>query len=373
MLEGKIPGCRFRYLSRIDLSARNMKTNHWALVTAVALVGGPGVSTAQIETEDCQLQVETGTTLMASGGSGDAIADKGGMGFDLFTTLTAGRGAWGMLLEAETHSMADRLSRKNSSYQSHEAIRSGDAALAELHYTFPALGGQWSVGLLDSKVHIDGSEVANDDKEQFLGEAFVNNPAIAIPENDLGLAYKREPLTHVPGITLLAMKSELTTASSSHPVRGVFLAAEAFKPVGPFLARFGAWTRSSTVAIRNGNHWEGTDYGYYVSVDGLASRFSWNLRVGKAEMASSVKASYFGAALRIPLRQSELGIGVGRSVRNATALSGQKGSSNYLELFYRFTAFRRVIITPDIQYERISGVHGKENLLTARVRFRVVS
>lgn len=350
-----------------------MRTFQWALIATAVLVGGPAVSSAQTETEKPLLLVEMGTTLVASGGTGDAIEDKGGIGFDLYTTFPTGRGAWGMLLEAETHSMTDFLSREGGGFQSNEPSRSGDAELAELHYTFPALGGEWSVGLLDSKVHIDGSEVANDDKEQFLGEAFVNNPAIAIPENDLGLAYRRESLQYIPGFTLLAMKSEVTPVSTSPPVRGAFLAAEAFKPFGPVLARFGAWTRRSTVPVRSGNHWEGNDSGYYVSVDGHASMFSWNLRAGKAELANSVEASYFGAALRIPLRQSELGIGAGRSVRNATALSDQKGRSNYLELFFRFTAFQRIVITPDIQYEQVSGIHGEENLLTARVRFRVVS
>lgn len=350
-----------------------MKTIHWILVAAAALAGEPAVSTAQSENEYPLLQVETGTTLMASAGSGDAIEDEGGMGFDLFTTLPAGRGAWGMLLEAETHSMVNHLSRSGGGFETHDAFLSGEATLAEFHYTFPALGGEWSVGLLDSKVHIDVSAVANDDKEQFLGAAFVNNPAIAIPENDLGLTYRREAGPRAPGFTLLAMTGKFTPANSSRSARAVFLAAEAFKPVGPLLVRLGAWTHGSTLRIRGNARWEGNETGHYLSVDGHASVLSWNLRAGKADLAGEVEESYFGATLRIPLWQSELGIGIGRSVRNGAALSGGRGSSDYLELFYRFTAFQRIIITPDIQFERINGIHGRENLLTARVRFRVVS
>ncbi len=350
-----------------------MKTIHRILILAATLTGEPAVSTAQTENEHPKLNVEVGTTLMATANNENAAGDEGGMGFDLFTSLPVGRGSWGLLLEAETHNMADHLSRQGGDFQSHEPFRSGEAAVAEFHYTFPALGGEWSVGLLDSKVHIDGSEVANDDKEQFLGAAFVNNPSIAIPENDLGLAYRREALQHIPGFTLLAMTSEFKRVDSNRSARGLFVAAEAFKPVGPLLARLGAWSRHTSLPIRGGIEREGSESGIFVSLDGHTSGLSWNVRVGKALLARSIEESYFGATLRVPVRQGELGIGLGHSVRDGAALSGGQGSSDYLELFYRFIAFRRVIITPDIHYERTKGIHGGENVVTACVRFRVVS
>lgn len=352
-----------------------MKSASHRLIAATLLVALPATVAAEPEERDAPGGVEIGTTLTATADNSDSEVNEGVMAFDVLTTIPTASGNWGLLVEAFTHPVADQTRDTAAFETGHGAwgqAHAGSARLAELHYGFRALGGDWSVGLLDSKVHIDGSDVANDDKEQFLGAAFVNNPAIAIPDSSFGVAYQHAPGAHAPGYTVLMTATETRVAGGDDPVDSLFLALEASREIGGLTARLGAWTYGTRHPFPSEAGYRARDHGFYVSVDGQSARMGWNLRGGSARLGGLAKESFLGAAALIPVRQNVFGVGVGHSIRSGRALTGHGGRTSYLEFFYRFNALGRFSVTPDIQYQRITGVPGARNVFSACLRLRVV-
>lgn len=352
-----------------------METARLSLICIALLVGIPAALAAGEEESDYPGIVEIGTTLTALAGSGDSVEAEHGMAFDVYTAVPTRTGGWSLLVEAATHPMSSQLSRGGlpaDGQESWRAAYSGEAHLAELHYSFQALGGAWSIGLLDSKLHIDGSGVANDDKEQFLGAAFVNNPSIALPENSLGFAYRREPGPGAPGYTLLTTARETDDAGTGLRFKGLFLAAETFRDVGSMMVRLGVWGSRFSQSAGAEFGFTGESHGLYASMDGQFNDLAWNARAGTARFDAGAEETYIGLATQIPIRQSVLGIGVGHSARTGNALTGAAGHSNHLEVYYRFTALGRFVITPDMQYRQITGAAGSEGVFSVCVRLRIV-
>ena len=351
-----------------------MDTARLSLIFAALLVGVPAALAADEKEGDYPGIVAIGTTLTALAGSGDSVEAEHGMAFDVYTVVPTRTGAWSLLVEAATHPMSSQFARGGHPASGRESWRSaynGEAQLAELHYSFHALGGAWSIGLLDSKLHIDGSGVANDDKEQFLGAAFVNNPSIALPENSLGFAYRREPDLTAPGYTVLTTARETDDSGTGLRFKGQFLAAEVFRGIGDMTMRLGAWGSSFSRSAATDLGFTGENHGLYASLDGQFNELAWNVRAGAARFDAGAEETFVGVATQIPVRRSVLGIGVGHSYRTANALTGTAGHSNHLEVYYRFTALGRFVITPDIQYRQITGEAGSEGVFSACVRVRI--
>jgi len=321
------------------------------------------------------ISVESGATLGAMATQGDSAESEAGADFDFRATLPTRSGTWNLQLEATAEPGTGRTSHSGQFMNNRDAAISpyaGQARLTELRYELQALGGNWSLGLLDSKVFIDSSAVANDDKEQFLGAAFTNNPTIAIPDSSVGIAYLHAPGPASPGYTIL------TTARSSQPgglaagEEHVFIAAEAFGQLGALEARAGIWTERRAPGEASDGNTVGEHGGLYASVDGQWSQVSWNLRVGVARQGFSKPATFVGAALQIPVRQNLLGFGVGHGTYAETPWVDPPNTSSHLEIHYRFEAMGRVMVTPALQYQRRKGPDGQEKSFSACIRLRVV-
>lgn len=340
-----------------------MKTAYLRLSLATVLACFPGTLTAGEQSEEGSGTVEIGATLTALAESDDSAEVDQGMVFDVSATIPTQNGAWSVLVEATTHPF-------NLQHPS-EPSNASEASLAEFHYNLRALGGDWWIGLLDSKVHIDTSIVANDDKEQFLGAAFTNNPSIAIPESSLGFAYRREQGDVAPGYSVLSTVQELNGAGLRP--EGLFVAAEIFREMGGTIARLGAWrTRSNEIwAEENGRVRE--QQGLFVSLDRKFTSLALNIRAAAARSGNSARQSFVGIAAQIPWRQNILGIGLGHGRLDGNLPAGEAGRSNYLEIYYRFTALGRFVITPDIQYQQIRGPAGSRGSFSAFLRLRFVS
>jgi hypothetical protein len=351
-----------------------MKSASHRLIVAILFFALPAGAAGEPGEADGPGLVEIGTTLTAMADR-DSEGNESVMAFDVLTTIPTDGGSWGLLMEAVADPMANASAANARHVPGNGAwgqAHGGQARVAELHYNFTALGGDWSVGLLDSKVHIDGSHVANDDKEQFLGAAFVNNPAIAIPENRLGVAYRHAAGPFAPQVTVMMSASEMTVAESDETVDSLFLALEAAREIGGLTTRLGAWVNGVRRPDNRGFEPGPQDYGLYASVDGHFGRLGWNVRGGTARLGGRAQESFLGAATLIPLRRSVLGFGVGHSVRSGPALTGFGGQTSYLEVFYRFTALDRFTITPDLQYQRISGMPGADGGFAACLRIRMM-
>ena len=143
-----------------------MKTTGQRLIATVLLFGLPAVFAADEIEEPYLGEVEIGTTLTALADIGNSMEAEGGMAFDVLTIIPTRAGAWGLLIEASIDPISDQISNNGQPGENNhpwDPVHGGEARLAELHYGFSALGGDWSIGLMDSRVHIDGSVVANDD------------------------------------------------------------------------------------------------------------------------------------------------------------------------------------------------------------------
>ena len=340
-----------------------MKTAYFSLSLATVLACFPGTLTAGEQSEEGPGTVEIGATLTALAESDNSAEVDQGMVFDVSATIPTRNGAWSVLVEATTHPF-------NLQHPS-EPSNASEASLAEFHYNLRALGGDWWIGLLDSKAHIDTSIVANDDKEQFLGAAFTNNPSIAIPENSLGIAYRHEQGDVAPGYSVLSTVQELNGAGSRS--EGLFVAAEIFREVGGTIARLGAWTTQSNEFLAEENERVSEQQGLFVSLDRQFTSLALNIRAAAARSGNSARQSFVGIAAQIPWRQNILGIGLGHGRLDGNLPAGEVSRSNYLEIYYRFTALGRFVITPDIQYQQVRGPAGSRGSFSAFLRLRIVS
>ena len=341
-----------------------MNNARLSLILTALLVGLPDVFAEVGQNRGPLGTVEIGATLLALADSSDSVEVEHGIAFDIYTEVPTRNGAWSVLVEATAHPMSGQDSWKPS--------QDDEGRLAEFHYNLRALGGDWWIGLLDSKAYIDGSVVANDDKEQFLGAPFTNNPSIAIPENSLGFAYRRDQGPIAPGYTVLTITHDTEAAETNSRSAGLFLAAEVFREMDGTIARLGAWADSSSHPAVTDYDPVGEQHGLYASLDGQLAGLGWNVRAGTARFGASARASFVSVAAQIPWKQNVLGIAAGHSAHDGSGPTGIAGRSNHLEIYYRFTALGRFVITPDIQYRQFRGHGGSKGSFSACVRLRIV-
>ena len=114
------------------------------------------------------------------------------LGFDL-PESELGRGSLGLLVEGGanlTHRTSEDLAANlgvraagNDDYDTEPIV------VTEAWYSHHVAEDRFvvSVGKIDLTAWMDGNRLANDETTQFLAPVFVNNPAIAFPENGLGV------------------------------------------------------------------------------------------------------------------------------------------------------------------------------------------
>lgn len=367
-----------------QMNKQHMKTYAMAVVfstlpfTALALEG-----------ENSSVVVESSATLTAQTTNASVVENEYLASFDVSATLPVSNGQWSMLIEANT-------SPKNAGVSAFLPEANADAGTAldgsgkgriqisELHYDFKTEGGEWAIGLLDGAAYIDTSDVANDETTQFLGSSFVNNPTIALPDYSLGLSYHHPTSDNKFGYSVLVMASHglADTDGTSYSDlfklggegKGAFVAMETYWNFATVTARLGAWRSSADSPILINQREDDHNYGFYTILDGHHSAFSWNIRAGIASLENSNSESFISIATEIPFAENALGVAVGHTMLDKTIKATGHGNTSHFELYFRYTGFRGIEITPSIQYLKNSEFDrdefaGTDDIIVAGIRF----
>lgn len=217
----------------------------------------------------------------------------------------------------------------------------GETRLVAFQYSFSHDSGDWSLGYVEARSHLDFSAVANDDKTQFAQAAFVNNPTLALPGSRLGLSWQRTAGSGASGHGILLAQDDDA---------GAFLAGEAWRDVAGIVARLGAW---------QGRHGDGCGdahpaergRGVYAGFDGHLAALRWNLRAGLGRVGAT-NAAFVGLALEAPLRRGVLGLAAGRE--RAVAHGGAE-RARHAELYYRLALPGGLWLVPGLQFSDRAG------------------
>jgi hypothetical protein len=247
--------------------------------------------------------------------------------------------------------------------------------LLEAFYTHKFLDGALSVaiGKTEPLRFIDNNAFANDEKTQFVGKPFVNNPVLD-SENEY------TPIIAVTVSPSASLSLAALTASSSHGGRKdnwdnvqsqpFFAAQLAYSPkIGERAGHYRVYAWDATYDHPELTHpdSEKPGWGVGLSLDqeiseqvGVFARFAYNNKqVYPMEWFWSLGASLKGL---LPTRGDDvLGLGVAGLVATgnldrATADTGflltgdNEGTEYHMEAYYRMAIAEHMAITPDLQY-----------------------
>lgn len=307
--------------------------------------------------EDIMPSVAVGTTGTAAT-IGEDGSDTGQLNFEIELAVPASVGSFSLLLEAgagppepvsgATHTAGDTQAFTASS---------GDVRVVEFRYQVSLSTGDWTIGLQEARETIDNSRVANDDKSQFLGPAFVNNPTIGLPDSTLGLSWQRAIETGRRGIAATATRYEHS---------GAFLAAEYWWDFNRTIARIGAWRGRAGIACDEHPHEFSPGHGLYASIDGQATDLQWNLRAGWGRHGE-VPVSFIGLAAELPLASATLGLALGQE-----RVAAHEGAARerHVEMYYRYSLPGGLTILPGLQLSDHRG-DGSGPDLAVGIRFSI--
>jgi hypothetical protein len=264
-------------------------------------------------------------------------SDTGQFDFEIELAVPAREGSFSLLLEAGVGSPEPVSCAAQTAGGFHAfAASCGDVRVVEFSYRLSHHTGNWVVGFQEARGTIDTSRVANDDKTQFLGHAFVNNPTISLPGSTVGLSWQRAIGTGRRGIGATATRYEHS---------GAFLAAESWWVFDRAIARIGAWQGKAEIACDEHAHESLHGHGLYSSIDGQTTLLQWNLRAGWGRH-SEVPVSFIGLAVELPLANATLGLalGQGRVVAHKEA-----AREWHAEMYYRYSLPGGLTILPGLQ------------------------
>jgi hypothetical protein len=231
----------------------------------------------------------------------------------------------------------------------------------------------FSIGKTHSVVFIDNNAYANDERTQFVGKPFVDNPVLT-GEDEYGplVAMGLSPLENLSFVGLVASSSHDGRKSVWNNVQDQpFLAAQfTYSPkIGKRGGHYRAYVWDATYDHPDLTHPD-TDkpgWGVGLSLDqelsgkaGVFARFAYNNKqVYPVEWFWSVGASFKGL---IPTRgDDELGVGIAGLMGNGNLnkaeadtgylLTGDnEGTEYHAEAYYRIAVSEFLSITPDLQY-----------------------
>jgi hypothetical protein len=337
------------------MAIRTLKKNVMALIVSC-------IATHGLAGDDPRVDMEGISTLTALTASSSAIENEYFASFDISATLPTAHGLWSLVIEANSTPRIAGVSTflpdaNNDVGSALDGSGQGRIQLSGLHYGFVTGHGKWTVGLLNAGDYVDTSEVANDEKTQFLNSSFVNNPTIALPDYSLGFSYSNPSTGNQPGYAILVTGSHglgdndsasyADLAKLGENGKGVFVAAEAHWETDTVITRIGAWASSAHRPVPIDQH-DDQHFGAYAVLDGRSERLSWNARAGVAHSDRSRSKYFLGIATDIPIAENALGIALGHSVLNESA-AGALGSTQHVEIYYRFSGFASLELTPSIQ------------------------
>jgi hypothetical protein len=286
--------------------------------------------------EDTMPSLAVGTTGTAASIDEDG-SDTGHFNFEIELAVPAGAGSFSLLLEAgagppEPVSCAAPTAEGIRTF----AASSREVRVVEFSYQLSHSTGDWAIGFQEARGIIDTSRVANDDKSQFLGRAFVNNPTISLPDSALGLSWQRATQTGRHGIGATATR---------YGHSGAFLAAESWWHLDRAIARIGAWRGKAGIACDEHTQESSHGHGLYAGIDGQASMLQWNLRAGWGRH-SEVPVSFVGLAIEMPLSGGTLGLALGQGY---VAAHEEAARERHAEMYYRYSLPGGLTILPGLQ------------------------
>jgi hypothetical protein len=286
--------------------------------------------------EDTLPTVTVGTTGTAVSIDEDG-SDTGQFNFEIELAVPARAGSFSLLLEAGAGRPEPLSCAAQTTGDFHAfAAGFGDARVVEFSYRVSHHTGDWAVGFQEARSTIDTSRVANDDKTQFLGPAFVNNPTISLPGSTVGLSWQRAIGTGRRGIGAAATRYEHS---------GAFLAAESWWAFDRTIARIGAWQGRAEVGCEEHPHESSHGHGLYTSVDGQTTLLQWNLRAGWGRHGE-VPVSFIGLAVELPLANGTLGLALGQG---RVANHEEAARERHAEMYYRYSLPGGLTILPGFQ------------------------
>ena len=286
--------------------------------------------------EDTKPSVAVVTTGTAASIDEDG-SDTGQFNFEIELAVPAPAGSFSLLLEAgagppEPVSCAAQAAGDVQAL----AASSGDVRVVEFSYQVSHSTGDWTIGFQEARGTIDTSRVANDDKSQFLGPAFVNNPTISLPDSTLGLSWQRTRETGRRGFGATATRYERS---------GAFLAAESWWDFNRTVARIGAWRGRAGTDCDEHPHDFSHGHGLYAGIDGQTTQLQWNLRAGWGRQGE-VPVSFIGLAVEWPLAGATLGLALGQG---RAAAHEEAARERHAEMYYRYSLPGGLTILPGLQ------------------------
>jgi len=225
-----------------------------------------------------------------------------------------------------------------------------------------------SVGVLDLAAFADATSVANDEGEQFLADALVNNPTIAFPDYTPSIILNEGDGEGVGGTLLLANGYGLGDNSSasyrdlfsfgrdrsSGLKKGLFALAELRIPTETGLT-MGGWLRSSELPRHLGGANKSRAFGLYGCADGAFDELTrWSARAGwNNAKATDEVVSHVSFAIEHSYTEDHV-IALGTAI-NGLSSDFKRTYANaanpfMAEIYYRWQINEFIGISPDIQY-----------------------
>ena len=242
------------------------------------------------------------------------------------------------------------------------------------------------VGLLDSTVFFDSSNIANNENSQFIASDFVNNPVIDFP--DYSLAGVIEHRFSSSNTTKLMISS--TNGLADNPNRdysslfeidddkkGIFSILESKWESGREFFEIGAWAHNGAhQALDNPNQTNLKNYGAYLTAGTGFGAQSFELRSGYANERVSTATGFTSLAYELSMRRWVFGTAYGYT-KISKYITNRKHSVQEMEVYGRRMVGRKFSVTPSIQYFK-NPLHNtnivpniSDEIWAANVRFNI--
>lgn len=320
------------------------------------------------------LEVDAGLTFVGLLPRDHAVRSDASASFDVLLSRTFRGVHLHLHLEGSTTPGASRVSLavpevNGDSGSALDASGHGRVQRSELFVTLPAAGGlQFNAGLVDPAGFLDTSEVANSETDQFLGNAFVNNPTIALPDYTLGSALVWEPAERGWGVTAFLSGSHgLGDDGGSYSGlfrpeyaadgdgntkldKGLFIATEGLWRLLAGVVRIGAWTSTADHPHLDRPERLSANHGYYAVADWPLGRGRLNLRAGTADERISKAGDFVALAADWPLTTAlRIGAGVAQTSVSDIGRAPDEEDSRQGELYLGLQANERTNVTLSLQ------------------------
>ncbi len=228
--------------------------------------------------------------------------------------------------------------------------------LLEAWYKHAFKVGSWkvapTVGIIDATAYVDTNEYANDETEQFMNDAFVNNPLAELPSYDLGAVL--EVSNGRLNFTGLVMNTK-NDNDKNYDYYALQIGVSEFKTfgmVGNYRLYYYRTTKDFTDYRGNEDYKEGFGFSGDWTIGekcGLFSRLGVNTHTDTGDFKGFLSGGLTYGGWKLLKKPSELGLGLGYLWGNKK-VSGIK-SVKVGEAYYKITLNGWANLTFDVQYQ----------------------